>query len=226
MEDIKNSNIAESEPAIEVVFDCLVEDEVNRVKYLCSKYEWYRENGYKPTYPKSISEKFEKGEKITEEDIEEAVSDEFDSETITKKIVMAQEEWDKIKERFFESLKTLGLPLQEKYYVSITEYGTGGSYGVPDNIQLNFNQTRSLSFVIAHEIVHLTIEHLIREYKIDHWTKERLVDLIMNKFFPENPKLQRNPPNAEQISEIFEREFPNIEKVILEVSKLKNENNS
>jgi hypothetical protein len=113
------------------------------------------------------------------------------------------------------------LPLQEKYYVSITQYGNGGSYGTPDKIQLNFNQiTRNVSFTIAHETVHLTIEHLIREYKIDHWTKERIVDLIINKLFPENQRLQRNPKNAEQISEIFEREFPNVEKVIKDISEI------
>ena len=217
---MKNNGLKKSEPEIEVVFDCSVEDEINRVKYLCTKYQWYKNNGYRPTYPKSIAKKFESGEKITEADIEESVSDEFDSGTGAKQIALAEEEWNKIKERFFDSLKTLGLPVQNKYFVSITKYGNGGSYGVPNNIQLNFNQTRSLSFVIAHEIVHLTIEHLIKEYGIDHWIKERLVDLIMNRFFPENPKLQRDPANSEKISELFDNYFPDIRKIIEEVSKL------
>jgi len=224
MEEIKNQNSKKAEPGIEVVFDCSVQDEIWRVKYLCKKHDWYRENGYQPGYPQKIEEKFKKDEKITEEDIEKAVADEFDTESNEKEIQAAKEDWNKISEVFFENLKTLGLPLQEKYFVAITKYGNGGSYGVPDNIQLNFKQSKSLSFTTAHEIVHLTIEHLIQKYNIVHWTKERLVDLIMNKIFPGRPRLQRNPENAEQISEIFEREFPDIEKIISEVSKLETSN--
>ena len=91
---------------------------------------------------------------------------------------------------------------------------------MPDNVQLNLKQKGEPAFTLAHEIVHLTIEHLIRKYQIDHWTKERLVNLIMNKFFPDKPILQRDPQNAEQISEIFDREFPNIEEVIKDISAI------
>jgi hypothetical protein len=62
---------------------------------------------------------------------------------------------------------------------------------------------------------------LIKECGIAHWTKERLVDLVMNKFFPENQKLQRDPENAEQITEIFNTYFPDITKVIKAVSEIK-----
>ncbi len=34
----------ESGPTHEVVFNCLLTDEINRVKYLCNKYDWYNEN--------------------------------------------------------------------------------------------------------------------------------------------------------------------------------------
>ena len=117
-------------------------------------------------------------------------------------------------------MKTLELPLSDKYYVSITKYGNGGGYGTPSSVQLRFEQPRSVTHTLAHEIVHLTIEHLIKKYQIDHWTKERIVDLVMNKFFPDNQRLQRNPENVEKVSEIFEREFPDIEKIIAEISKL------
>ncbi|MEI6843000.1 MAG: hypothetical protein WCK48_00600 [bacterium] len=218
---IENTSTQKSESSIEVVFGCLVKDEINRVKYLCSKYSWYKENRYEPTYPKAIQEKLDSGESITEDDISDAVKSEFDTSVNEKEISQTKKEWDKIKEGFFQNLKTLNLPLQKKYFLSITKYGTGGSYGTPNRIQLNLNQTNRSSFTIAHEIVHLTIEHLIKKYKIDHWTKERVVDLIMNKFFPDNKRLQRNPEGADKISEIFEREFPNIEKIVGEISQLK-----
>ena len=209
----------EAAPQVEVIFDRTVADEVNRVRYLCRKSAWYKENGYKPTYPKAIQEKLERSEDITEENIRKSVEEEFDSVVSEEKVSQTKEEWGRIQEGFFKNLKTLGLPIQKEYRISITVYGTGGSYGPPNNVQLN-NHANRQPFVIAHEVVHLTIEHLIQKYKIDHWTKERMVDLVMNKFFPENQKLQRNPEHAEQIGEIFEREFPNIEKVISEIAKL------
>lgn len=221
---IENNYSQELEPTPEVFFGCLVEDEINRVKYLCSKRDWYKENRYQPTYPKTIQDKFDKGEDITEEDIEKSVTEEFDSSSNEKEISEVKVEWNAIKDEFFKNLKTLGLPIQEKYFLSLTKYGTGGSYGVPNHIQLNIGQmNRAPSFTIAHEIVHLTIEHLIKEYKIDHWTKERIVDLIMNKFFPDDKKLQRSPENAEKINEIFDSEFPDIQKLVKEISELKPE---
>lgn len=66
----------------------------------------------------------------------------------------------------------------------------------------------------------MTIEPLIQEYKIQHWEKERIVDLIINKFFPEDQKVQRDPEDSEKISEIFEKNFPDVEKIIVEVSKI------
>ena len=34
--------------------------------------------------------------------------------------------------------------------------------------------------MIVHEIIHLLIESKIKKYKIQHWEKERIVDLILN----------------------------------------------
>lgn len=215
----------ESAPEIEVIFDCSIESEISRVKNTLKTLHWYKETSYKLEFielPKSIQAKVEKGEEITDSDITEAVKEEFDPDVNAEKIASIEEWWNKIKDKFFENLKTLSLPVQEKYIVSTTKYGSGGSYWSPSRVILNVKSKRG-SLILPHEIVHLTIQDLINKYEIDHWTKERLVDLIMNKFFPEDQKLQRDPENAEQISKIFENEFPDIETIILEVSKLKNE---
>lgn len=214
-------NLKEAEPKIEVIFDFSVQGEAERVRNTLKKHKWYKERGYKPKYPQLIQEKLDRDEQINEDDVLEAVTDEFNQDRYAEQVAPIQEGWKEIENGFFENLETLGLPLQDKYYVCATRYGTGGSYGYPNDIQLNLEQKRKVPLTLAHEIVHLTIEPLIREYSIDHWTKERLVDLIMNKFFPEDQKLQRDPVNAGQILEIFNREFPDIKKVIMEVSKLK-----
>ena len=219
---IENLNSQELESPIEVVFCCSIESEINRVKNTLKTLDWYKETGYKLEFiglPKSIQQKEEKGEEITDDDIAEAVKEEFDSDANAEKIASIEQWWNQIEEKFFENLKTLGLPVQEEYLVSATKYGSGGSYHRPNSVKINV-KSKIGSLVLPHEIVHLTIEHLIKEYKIDHWTKERVVDLTMNRFFPEKPKLQRDPENAEKISEIFNTHFPDMNKIIKAVSKI------
>lgn len=216
----KSLNKIESENMPTLIFDYSIQTEHKRVIYTLKKYKWYKENGYRPKYPQIIQDKLERNEEVNEADILEAVTNEFNQEKYAEQVFSIKKEWGVIKNNFFKNLKKLGLSIQNKYYVYITRYGTGGSYGLPNNIQLNLEQKRSPALTLAHEIIHLTIESLIKEFNIEHWTKERLVDLIMNKFFPEDQKLQRDPESAEQILEIFEKEFPNINKVIKEVSTL------
>ncbi|MEK7634890.1 MAG: hypothetical protein AAB446_00415 [Patescibacteria group bacterium] len=229
MEELKpidvSQNNMESEPN-EVVFDCSIKSEIERVKNTLSDLKWYKENKYNLEFiklPKSIQQKVEKREDITDEEISKAVYEEFEANINTEKITQIEPKWNEIKEKFFENLKTLGLPLQETYTVHMTKYGSGGSYHRPNTVKLNF-ETRMGVLTLAHEIVHLTIDSLIRKYNIEQWTKERIVDLTMNKFFPEKQGLQKmqiGQENAEKIGEIFESNFPNIEKIIEEISEIK-----
>jgi hypothetical protein len=201
-----------------LAFDYSIQLESERVIRTLKKYKWYKENGYKPKFPLIIQQKLESDEEINEANVLEAVSKEFEQIKYEEQLRLIIKEWEAIQNNFFDNLKTLGMPIQNEYYVCVTKYGTGGSYGLPNNIQLNLEQKRSPALTLAHEIIHLTIESLIKEFGIEHWTKERLVDLIMNKFFADDKKVQRDPENTEQISEIFEKEFPNIKKIIEEVS--------
>jgi len=208
----------------EVVFDFSVDDEIGRVKYTTKKNDWYKENGYIPKYPNAIEQKLESNGDVTEADIEKAVSDEFDKEEYDQEAAPICENWYEIETTFFKNLKTLNLPTQDRYHICLTKYGVGGSYGYPNEIQLNLGRKEKAHITIAHEIVHLTIEPLIKKYNIEHWTKERLVNLIINRFFPENQSLQKDPENAEQISEIFNKKFPDIKKIIKQVSELEKQN--
>jgi len=205
---------------IEVSFS--LEDEVLRIKKTIGKYKWYVDNGYKPDLPGAIKEKLEKGESVTDEDIRIATEKEYSPERYKEKADEINKAWKLESENFFRKLKSLGRPLPAKYYIHLTRYGVGGSYGFPEDIQLNINKNfrGGILGTIFHEMVHLAIEDLIKLHHIPHWTKERLVNLTMNKFFPESSHLQRDPEHAERITEIFEKEFPNIEKVITEVKNI------
>lgn len=159
---------------------------------------------------------------VSDEEVRAAVEAEYRDHAYSEKARELEEAWEAESGNFIEKLKTLGRPLPQAYKIFLSRYGTGGSYGYPDVIQLNLNKTsdRGPLYTAFHEMVHLTIQDLIEKYNIPHWTKERLVDLTMNKFFPDKEQLQRDPEHAEQIREIFEKGFPNIEKIISEVSEI------
>lgn len=198
------------------------EHEISRIRGTIDRYRWYAERKYRLDLPQDIKKRLEKGEEISGDEIKSVVVAEYQDEVYLKKEEELKEAWEIESVGFLEKLGMLGRPLPEEYNLSLTRYGTGGSYTYPNVVQLNLSDHSGLGLlqVALHEIVHLTIEDLIRKYEIPHWTKERLVDLIMNRFFPDKAHLQRNPENAEQIGAIFDREFPNIEKIIEEVSKI------
>lgn len=204
-----------------LIFRYSIEAEVERITYTLGKYNWYKENKYRINLPESIKEKAEKGEVVEHIEILEILGREYNQNTYLEAEQILVSEFSKIKEGFEENLKKLNGPVFESYDVSITKYGVGGSYRTPNNIQVNIDYGKNISWkTIAHEIVHLTIEDWIREYKIDHWSKERIVDLIMNKFFPDYAYVQRDIGDKKEINELLNQYFPDIKRIIVEVSKL------
>lgn len=73
---------------------------------------------------------------------------------------------------------------------------------------------------VVHEMVHLFIDDLIKKYKIGHWQKERIVDLIFSELYPELNKIQPISIDTKGLDNIFYKYFPDVNKIILEVSKI------
>lgn len=199
------------------------EAEVSRIKYTLKKINWFNEHGYKVNLPFKIKNIIDDERILTDEEILEAVNTEFDPVIYQEKENDLKQKWKEEKEKFLNKLATLNLPIQYEYKILFTRYGVGGSYKLPNDIKINFDYSNEESTLatLFHEIIHLTVEDLIHEFNIDHWTKERLVDLVYAKFFPEKRRLQRDPEKAEDINEIFNEYYPNFKKIIFEVSKLK-----
>lgn len=215
----------ESEPAERLKFKYSVESEIRRLNYHLNgdkDYNWYKENGYNLSLPKKLVEIVDSGRMPDPDEIEDAAKEDFDENIFTDEIYNITEEWKNISTDFFKKLEELGGPIHDEYSVSLSRYGTLGSYGLPNFIALNISKDNpmGIGYVIAHEITHLTIESWVLESGLDHWTKERIVDLIMNSFFPDNQRFQHNPANLIKISKIFKDNFPDIKKVISEVSLL------
>ena len=73
-----------------------------------------------------------------------------------------------------------GNKLPKEFQVILTKYGTEGSYNPPNRIFLNISNKSPQTLVLLHEITHLIIHKYIKKYQIQHWEKERIVDLILN----------------------------------------------
>ncbi len=194
------------------------ESETNRIQYTLGKYRWYKENGYRVNLPESLRVKVEHDERVDREEILDAVTKEFHRVEYDRAAKLLSTEFGLINENFTRELQTLGGFIHHTYDVLITKYGVGGSYRHPNKIQVNIDYGQTISWVVcAHEIVHLTIEDWIREYKIDHWTKERIVDLIMFRFFPNTIALQKNGNELGRVGELFDSYFPDIKRIIKEL---------
>lgn len=199
-----------------------VATEISRVQFTARKYSWLVENGYQPQLPTSIKNHLESGDMVSDEEIRTVIEAEYQDHVYSEKARELTEAWKSESGGFIKKLETLGRPLPQTFKIFLSKYGTGGSYGYPDVVQLNLNRIsdRGILYIVFHEMVHLTIQDLIEKYDISHWTKERLVDLTMNKFFPNKRQLQQDPEHTGRVSDIFEKGFPNIERIIKEISKI------
>jgi hypothetical protein len=67
--------------------------------------------------------------------------------------------------------------------VTLTQYGTGGSYELPNQVFINIRSNYGSPFsAFVHELVHLLVEKpVVKRHRLSHSAKEGLVDyLILN----------------------------------------------
>ena len=224
--NIEKSISGEAEPKIKINVEHSVQTEIDRVNRTLAWLDWYKRNGYNISrirLPHKISNilLFDEPEnRFTKDEVVSAIRDEYDDAEFEKQKGLLLESWGNIEARFFGNLKKLGLPIQSDYQITLTKYGMGGSYYPPNRVSLSVGESfNEANYVLAHEIIHLTIESLIQEYKIDQWTKETIVDLTMNNFFVERQRIQRMGDNFEELKKIFDTHFPNMAEIIQIISK-------
>lgn len=199
-----------------------LEDEVVRVRESLKKSEWYRENGYAGVVCLPGGLTLADFAVIPKEDeFLEKLKDEY-SEGIYKETQgSTQEAWADISHIWAQrgGLPSI-VPFIPEYNVQLTRYGTGGSYSLPNTIIVNI-RTKTIKQIpktIFHEIIHLAIEPHIKHYSIKQWEKERLVDLIFAKTFPEIAFSQKIPEEAHFVDDIFKK-YPNdVEATVREIS--------
>jgi len=87
--------------------------------------------------------------------------------------------FSEIRQKFCKKIKNVFGKDFDVIKIFLTNYGVGGSYKLPNEIILKFPFKKGAKGV-AHEIIHLLIQEDVIKYKISHWEKERIVDLILH----------------------------------------------
>lgn len=198
-----------------------VDLETQRVFDMIKRIEWFNKMGYKINLPKKIKlMDLNKTAKLTKRDIKKIITEEYKLQDYKKIESIIEKKWSNTFTKLSKKLSIINLKYKSSYTLILTKYGTGGSYNLPNKIILNFNKKTpdSLIRIIVHEIIHLSIQSLIEKFKIDHWTKERIVDLIILKVMPELAKMQNLSQNTKRIDKLFNSFFPDVEKIIREYS--------
>lgn len=201
---------------IKIVFNYSSDLEIRRIIYTIKKIDWYKNNGYTVDLPKKLEElETEELKNLTKEKVREFVLKEYEEKEYLEKINKIKTKWSNISAGLLKKLKELGFKPEPSYNIILTKYGVGGSYNLPNEIIINFkNRGEKFIQTVIHEIIHLLIEPRIQKYKISHWEKERIVDLISLKINQELGYTQRLPKsvNVKRIDETFEKFFPDIKK--------------
>jgi hypothetical protein len=189
-----------------------------RIQSALKKMTWYKENGYEPQIPKGISESSSREEILACIESDYA---EMEYERVANKITA--EVTPQLK-RFYKTLQNLGvisIPKEVKIY--ITNYGMGGSYNPPNMVIYNLHNNRGVK-VVWHEMIHLSIEHLVQQHVLQQFEKERVVDLILNSelfSFLQYNKWQKDYRGTESYFDpLFDKFFfTNIQSFFAQISK-------
>lgn len=204
-----------------------IAQEVDRVFQTINKMDFFVNNNYQvflPKVSKEIKDKIEKCEKLTDlekERIKAQIKKEHKSPIKQKKILKIKNFWIKnIEQRFFNNISDLlKIKSLKEYTICLTQYGCGGSYWPPNKAIVNINLM--CTYTVAHEILHLMIENLIQKHKVNHWQKERIVDLYMSKIF-DDYGLQNidDRKGVKKVDKLFKDNYTlGLEKVIKIVKK-------
>ncbi|RJO60264.1 hypothetical protein C4544_05845, partial [candidate division WS5 bacterium] len=181
--------------------------EVERIKNTLNKLDWYDKHGYRPRLPENIDLKH-----ISTEDIYSYIEKDYkdDYSKISDEIKAG---YKILEDAYIKELKEVfGNNIITDFDVTLTKYGVGGSYGLPNKIIINILFIKKPpTKILIHEICHLMVEDHVLKNGILQREKERVVDLILNskKFeFLNYDWWQDSYDNTEKyIDDLFEREF-------------------
>jgi hypothetical protein len=194
------------------------DSEKSHVKDILSKATWYKKQGYAEIVRLPGNTTLSETKEDTNKDaLLIVVEKEYDEALFCKIASGIQEDWLNLcKKLQSQYMNEMSLSFHKSYEINLTRYGTNGSYDEPNKIILNIHnkEPKMITRIIFHEILHLAIEPLIRKYKVRHWRKERIVDLIYKKLLPEFSFTQKIPEDTQIVDDIFKKYTNDIDTII------------
>lgn len=190
-----------------------VEQEISYVQYVVKRFPWYLEQGYRAEHiktPAGITKD------SSDEDVVQVLQSEYSNADYAACAQKLQREWAAISGGFEKMQDEPSFHLEGEYGVVLTKYGIGGSYNTKTNsviVRANAQSKSGTAGIVAHEIVHMTIQYLIDQYNVRHWRKEHLVDLTMTRYFPGLKDMQVEREDVSMVDQAFEKYFPDMEAV-------------
>lgn len=189
--------------------------ELERIKSTVFKLPWYNEQGYRVTLPQASAEN------PTELDYIQALDKEYDIEIFEFYKKNLNDFWESFIPKLEAVAQKKEIIFPATISVILTKYGTGGSYdAILNEIILNIQNRpiNSVGATLVHEIVHISIQLFIQSYSISHWKKERIVDLLVEHYFPGLRAVQIITEDVSSADKAFKKFDGNIENMIQNVN--------
>ena len=197
------------------------ENEINNVKEIFNEKDWYLEHNYKVYLPNNLSLENPTFDPTI---VSQSINDDYKEldYQLVAEFLKSKESW--LSSIVEPALKKIDKTALDSYEVYLTKYGVGGGYELPNKVGLDIKKDHDgLIKTLVHEIIHLSIEEEIARNKVGHFNKERVVDLLTQKLFPEITKTPKNMPEEAKkvVDPIFNENYPDIEKILSNVSAIR-----
>jgi|OM-RGC.v1.015858643 hypothetical protein len=196
---------------INVSFNHSIEFELFRIAYTQQRIEFYKTNNYNFDLPEGLGESSTAAESLY------LLANEYKEKvylTEAEELLLEFKNHSEIVEKMIRD----GLLSKEVHYkIFLTKYGVGGSFAPPNQVTLKITNKRTSVekfATILHELIHVHIHNWIVQNNLTHWQKERVVDLIGLKYFPDLRKVQNIKEDVSIVDEAFEIHYPDLQKTI------------
>lgn len=170
-------------------------EEFNYIWNLLEELPFIKKNNYTVKLPKhpvflKLAQKSPKFGRVNKADLFDLFQKEiYDPDFFKQGIFLLknyQSMFKKAISRFAQMNKKWGFKIFPKYRVLLTRYGLSGAYYPHEGKVImmlgadgTFEKTLDPGETVIHEIIHTGIEeNIINHFNLDHWEKERIVDLI------------------------------------------------
>lgn len=206
---------------IPIKFQYSVEHEFKRVINTIKTKAWLVDNGYRFSLPQGFQDSQSNESGL----IRKLIQKEYNKDIYEVAEKAISKSWNgnckllkEINEKLVDSYNL------DELNVILTKYGTQGSYTQPNSIIVNVSAIppEFLIKTVVHESIHLMTEPLIKKNAVDHWVKERIVNLIIDLEFKSRFKMSPVPEWVVSVDGVFKQYYPNLELIMKEAPRMSN----